>query len=303
MFWESLRLIKNQVGRGFLWENRVSILHFIFGNLLSAFSIFYAKSSSMWTSAVFVLLVAGLLVANEFHSFRKRGLAVRFGIFSLCLASYLNYVIPIYRGRIGLWPFMEALMASLLILCLFAWGLIILGGQIQKVTRIAIYPAVAVHCLLAALYVLEAIPPVPLSIKQIGIYHDIKKVDGKYELSYSRDFWRFWESGAQTFRARKGDKVVVFARIFSPPNFVDDIILHWAYYDPRKGWKNSDSVPMKAVGGRTLGYRGYSIKTNFFPSDWRVSVETSDNREIGRIYFTVAEDTSTDEREMRIEAY
>jgi hypothetical protein len=305
MFWEGLRWIKNRSHRegSFLWVNHVSVLHFIFGNLLSAFSIFYAKSSSMWTSAAFVLLVSGLLIANEFRAFRKRGIVLRFGIYSLCLASYLNYVIPIFRGRIGLWPFLEALAISLLIVSILGMILIFIDGHFRKVAKIVIYPAMVVHGMLAALYVMEAIPPVPLSIKQIGIYNDIRKIDGKYELSYSREFWRFWESGAQTFMARKGDKLVVFVRIFSPPNFVDNISIHWAYYDPRRGWQNSDVVPMKAIGGRDLGFRGFSVKENFFSGDWRVSVETSDSREIGRIYFTVADDTNTADRTITVERY
>jgi hypothetical protein len=41
------------------------------------------------------------------------------------------------------------------------------------------------------------------------------------------------------------------------------------------------------VGGREEGFRGYGVKTNYQPGDWKVQVETADGREIGRIYFDV----------------
>jgi hypothetical protein len=304
VYWEALRYIQNRLGKGgFLWENHTTVLHFAFGSLLSGFSVFYAKSASFWTSAAYMILISGLLIANEFTWFRKRGLVLRFALFSICISSYLNYVIPIFFGKIGVVPFALAEIATLSVVgCL---GAILVGRTKQTpiVWKMAFLPASAVQVIVTILYLVNAIPPVPISLKHFGIYHDIHKSEAGYVLSYSRDPWHFWESGAQTFLSRPGDKIVAFAQIFSPPNFSDRIRFRWDYFDPNTGWHTSDIVPMQQFGGRERGFRGYSIKLNFFPGDWRVLVETSDDREIGRVHFTVVEDLATNEREMITETY
>ena len=44
---------------------------------------------------------------------------------------------------------------------------------------------------------------------------------------------------------------------------------------------------MNITGGRKEGYRGFAMKQNYQPGEWRISIETTDGREIGRIYFEV----------------
>jgi hypothetical protein len=48
-----------------------------------------------------------------------------------------------------------------------------------------------------------------------------------------------------------------------------------------------DSIPIRILGGRQEGFRGYGMKSNYQPGKWKVHVETTDGREIGRIYFTL----------------
>jgi hypothetical protein len=46
-----------------------------------------------------------------------------------------------------------------------------------------------------------------------------------------------------------------------------------------------DSIPIKIVGGRAEGFRGYGFKSKYQPGAWKVQIETNDGREIGRVYF------------------
>jgi hypothetical protein len=54
-----------------------------------------------------------------------------------------------------------------------------------------------------------------------------------------------------------------------------------------RGWVAQDSIPIKITGGRAEGFRGYGIKSKYQPGEWKVQIETTDEREIGRIYFTL----------------
>jgi len=78
----------------------------------------------------------------------------------------------------------------------------------------------------------------------------------------------------------------VFFRIFSPTRFSDQVLMRW-YHKEAHGWALQDSIPINIVGGRDEGFRGYGFKTRFQPGEWKVQVETTDEREIGRIYFEV----------------
>src|SRR3989344_9029418 len=53
------------------WNYRQPILHFFLGSLLSVYSLFFLKSASIFSSIIFVLLLIGLMVANELKSVQK----------------------------------------------------------------------------------------------------------------------------------------------------------------------------------------------------------------------------------------
>lgn len=272
-----------------LWSYRELIMHFLFGSLLSVYTLFYFKSASFVSSFFFLFILVGLMIANELPKFQRLGPLMRFALFSLCLVSYFGYVIPIIYGSVGVIPFVLAVLASSAVLGLFYYFL--KRSLSRSPQPLAFRWAFGVQVAFLILYFFQLIPPVPLSAQYMGIYHKIEKIEGDYHLFYDRPFWKFWQNGAQTFLARPGDRIYVFARIFSPTRFRDKISVRWLFKDPRQGWVSSDAIPMKISGGRDEGFRGYTFKQNYTPGDWRVQLETSDGREISRISFTVVPDT------------
>jgi hypothetical protein len=126
---------------------------------------------------------------------------------------------------------------------------------------------------------------VPLSIPFIGVYHSVERTGEGYRLGHERPSWRWWHNGDQRFVAQPGDKVYVFFRVFSPTRFSDEVLMRWYRKDPARGWTLQDSIPIKILGGREEGFRGYGVKASYQPGDWKVQIETNDGREIGRIYF------------------
>ena len=281
------------------WKYREAVLHFLLGTLLNSYTIFYFKSASALSSFIFIAVLIGLLSINEFVHVGKSQLKVHMAFWSLCLVSYFVSLAPILMGFIGFLPFLSAVAASMAVLWLFCR---IVRRRLHErpalIRTHVIFPYASIQAIFVLLYFFHAIPPVPLSVSYMGIYHDIQKSGGGYQLSYTRPWWKFWQNGDQTFLARPGDSIFCFAQIFSPTSFKDQLQIRWLYRDSH-GWHSSDAIPMAVVGGREEGYRAITKKGNYQPGHWRVQVETKDSQEIGRIGFTIEEDPSTDARVMK----
>ncbi|MCB0378983.1 MAG: DUF2914 domain-containing protein, partial [Bdellovibrionales bacterium] len=285
-----------------LWKYHVELLHFLFGSLLSLYTIFYFKSSSLMSSFIFMFLLASLLVINEWPRFQKLGHSIRFAILALCITSYLIYLAPVATGSIGVGIFLLALAVSIAIYLLLFQAILRVHPNPEGIFVKILLPGLLVNLVLAGLYFTKILPPVPLSLKHIGIYHNITKQNGHFVLSYERDWWRFWQSGAQTFIRREGDQIHCFVSIFSPTAFREQVKLIWLRKG-NEGWQKWDSISLPIVGGRDEGYRGYAQKSNFETGSWQVRVVTSDDRELGRIYFDVVDAESSRQRKWRQDTF
>lgn len=284
------------------WKYREPLLHFMLGTLLNSYTIFYFKSASSLTSFIFIALLIGLLIVNEFKRFGESQTKVHVAFWSLSLTSYLISLVPILVGFIGTIPFLLAIAASILIF-VGACRLLLKKFQVSRelLKSHLVVPFAAIQVIFTVFYVAKVIPPVPLSVQYMGIYHDIKKEHGEYQLIFTRSRWKFWQHGDQTFSARPGDSIYCFARIFSPSRFKDKLQIRWLYHDERHGWMPADAIPLQIEGGREEGYRSVTQKKNYQPGEWKVQVETMDNREVGHIRFAVEADTDATPRDLKTE--
>jgi hypothetical protein len=275
-----------------VWQFSQPLLHFMLGTLLNAYALFYFKSSSGLSAALFLAVISALLVANELPQFRRFGPVVLFGLYSFCLTSYFAYLYPVLLGRLRPWMFLLAVATAVLPLFVLAWGHHRFTRDARRVFREALLPSLGVQTLLVLLFLGHLVPPVPLSLLDIGIYHGVVRNPSQatYTLSHHpTPWWRFWAKDEQDFLARPGDRIFCFVHIFAPRNFHDEVRLRWAHHETT-GWAASDAVPLQVTGGKQEGYAGYAYKQNWHPGDWKVSVETRDGREIGRRRFTVGTD-------------
>ena len=282
------------------WLNGVSgpLVHFMLGTLLNAYALFYFKSASGWSAAFFVVVIAALLLVNELPQFRRLGPVVLYALYSFCLTSYLAYLYPVLLGRMRSWMFLLAVATALIPLLLLSRLHFRVTADRRRVLRQALVPSFGAQAVLVGLFLLGLLPPVPLSLMEIGIYHDVTRdPSGSYLLSReSPPWWRPWTRDDTSFRARAGDRVFCFFRVFAPARFEDQVRVRWSYRPPGGGWQPSDAVPIVVRGGRERGYAGYAYKQNWRQGEWRVAVETGDGRDIGRHTFSVREDSdpSTD---------
>ncbi len=263
---------------------QTAAVHFLLGSLLSLYTLFFFKSSSLLVSFAFLLFLVGLLLANESQRLKALGPAFKFALLSLCLLSFAAALVPIAAGSLGLGIFLLSMLAGCLPLAgAAAWIGRYRPAHFARARREMLVPLGAVLVAFLAAYLFRVIPPVPLSIPFIGVYHGVERTEQGYLLTHERPWWRVWHHGDQWFAAQPGDRVFVYFRIFSPARFSDEVRMRW--YRKARRWELQDTIPIRIVGGREAGFRGYGFKTHYQPGEWKVQVETTDGREIGRVYF------------------
>jgi DUF2914 family protein len=268
------------------YRYRTAAVHFVLGALLNLYTLFFFKSSSLVVSFAFLGVLVGLVLANESSRFKSLGLHLKFALLSLCLLSFFAALVPVVVGSIGLAVFLLAVVVGCLpLIAAAAWIRSATPDLFPRARRQMLLPLGCVLLVFLVFYLFRLIPPVPLSIPFIGVYHAVEKTDVGYTLTHERSVWRVWQNGDQNFLAQPGDKVYVFFRLFSPTGFADQVVMRWYLKDSRRGWTLQDSIPIKILGGREEGFRGYGVKANYQPGAWKVQVETRDGREIGRVYF------------------
>lgn len=269
-------------------EYRGAAVHFLLGALLNLYAIFFFKSSSLAVSFAFLGFLVALLLANESRRFKALGLHFKFALLALCFLAFFATLLPVLAGSIGLGMFLASMAAGSVPLAAAAWW--IGRGSPERsaaARRQILVPLGAVVLGFLGFYLFRLIPPVPLSIPFIGVYHAVERTPEGFRLTHERDWWRFWHNGDQLFRAQPDDRVYVFFRIVSPARFADQVQMRWYWRAGGGigGWALQDTIPINIVGGREQGFRGYGFKANHQPGAWKVEVQTTDGREIGRIYF------------------
>ncbi len=297
------RLHKWRPQRGLIfkiWSFRSFIMHFLMGSLLSIYSLFYIKSSSLLNSLIFLTVMIALLVANELPLFKKAKVSFKFALYTICLFSFVSILYPLLLGFVGWTPFGLAMVTTML---LFLAQVKLLRRQLQDETlilKVVTAPGISVVMVFTFFYFLGWIPPVPISATEQGIYYNVERQQEKYLLTTQRPWWQFWSAGDQDFKARPGDKIFYYVQIYSPARFSDQVFVKWSFKDPSHGWQKTDRIPLQITGGRKEGFRASTYKTNYQPGKYRVQIETSMGHEIARLTFTVQTDNSIEPRDFKV---
>lgn len=266
-----------------------------FGALFSALTIFYIKSASLTTTLVFVGILAGLLIGNEFFKNKYQKFVFQFSILFVALTAFFALYIPVLVGAVGAWVFILANVVAALTIFILVGLLKFLVpnrvGDSEKNLRISV---ISIFVLFQILYFSNIIPPVPLALKDKGVYLDVyRSGDSYFGLSEKKTFFENIFSG-NTVHFREGDSISVYSSVFAPSGISTDITHAWEYFDTRTNtWVSLGKIPFSISGGRGDGFRGYTEKTSVFEGKWRVFVLTKRNQVLGRIYFTLEKTEET----------
>jgi len=267
------------------------ILQFCFGSLCSAYIILYTRSASLISDWPFLVFLVFLVVSNELFRHRYLSITLPCSIFFTALFSYSIFSLPILTRSIGDIIFILSGIASLAVFLIFALLLSRVAPERLKASKISLFASVAgIYILFNLAYFGGFIPPVPIALKEIGVYHTVVKTNsGNYELSFEPSKWyKFFGGTAPIFHKSAGEQVYVWSAIFAPTALALPIFHRWQYFNEiDKAWVTTDLLQFSIIGGRDQGFRGYSAKTNVFPAKWRVDVETLRKDLIGRIEFSI----------------
>ena len=263
------------------------VLQIAFGSLLSMALLFYWFSGSLSASWPMFAILIGLIFFNE--TFRRAYLKpwVQITLFSFVLSAYISILLPYLLHSLEPWVVLVGGVASLLLSLSLVWVLLRFTPTLRSQGWRMSVSVLLVFCVLSTLYLTNLIPPIPLSLRAAGVYHDVHRAGNEYVLTgESETFWQRLLPG-QTLHLDTLGRVYVYTSIYSPTD-IDTTIYHkWEFYDDNhKTWTTTDRLSFPIAGGRLDGYRGYTFKTNPKAGEWRVSIETARGQVLGRVRFT-----------------
>jgi Protein of unknown function (DUF2914) len=279
----------------------VNLMQFFFGGLLSVYLVFYFRSGTIWTSWPFLLMLALAFIANESLKRRYARLSFQMALLFLALYSFAIYLMPILLHRISSRVFLisggvsvAAIVIVLLILAVFSRHRF--AGRKGWATLGSI---AGILVIVNGLYFLNLIPPLPLSLKEAGIYHSLSvKGPGDYTVT-SENRTKHGIASIEliprffihrpTVHIKSGDSLTFYTAVFSPTALSTKIVHEWQFYDRSRGeWITRAVVSLSVAGGRGEGYRTFSHLSSINAGLWRVDVETPGGQAVGRFNFRVA---------------
>ena len=262
---------------------KLVLVQFAFGNLLSGLFVLYSTSGTLVGSWPFLLLIFALLIGNEFLKERYALLRFQISVFYLALFTYFALVFPIIFGKIGADIFLVSGFASITLIIALLYVLKLKSPK----GRTEMYGIViGIFTLMNVLYFLNVVPPVPLAMRDIGIFHSVERTENGYLVT---DEYRKWYEIARAvrpvFQFTEGEKAYCFSAVFAPAKLNTPIYHNWEYYDEEdRAWKSTGLTSYTISGGRDQGFRGFTVKT-VEKGLWRCSVETERGALIGRATF------------------
>ncbi len=263
-------------------------LQLSFGALLSSSLLFYWFSGSLSVSWPLFVVITGIMISSElFRKFYMRP-AVQLSLYNFVILSYLAVLFPFILKSLSGWIFILSGAISTLVVMGLVLGLSYFSATIKRQQPSLILASFAVLVVMNAGYFLNLIPPLPLSIREAGMYYDIVRQPGSYELVGPEESW--WQAlvPGQNIQLDTGDSLYAYTAIFAPAEVLTTIYHTWEYRDPLTDrWIEKSRLSFTARGGRGDGFRGYTLKFALAPGKWRVTVQNVRGQVLGRLPFTI----------------
>lgn len=273
------------------WRKTLAVLfplgvQYALGGLLSGFVVFYASHSVIAVSWPFLAILALVYIGNEYYRKQREHLIFQTVLFYFALYAYAIFALPLLVGSIGPWVFLGSTVAAVAIFALFLWLLYrVNSARTKENIRPSAKVAGAITAVVMLAYFTGVIPPLPLAVADAGVYHSVARSgDGYILLREPARPW--WDIRPQTAHVAPGGDLYAYSAVVAPASFGSTVAHRWER-NVNGNWVTENKVSFPISGGRQGGYRGYSLKSDPVPGDWRVSIETENGQVIGRFGFKV----------------
>src|SRR3989344_5143298 len=235
------------------------------GNLASGLLVLYSQRATLVGSWLFLLVLGGFVLGNEFARERYARLRSHLIAYYIVLLAYLGLVVPLIVGMIGGWIFFLSMCAGLVIMFLYVTALYkIAPARVKSDWRITAIGVIGVFVIFNTLYFFNFIPPVPLALKDIGVYQQVSRVDGVGNSIYrvSGEPAPSWHDlraklNPQVHTVLPGVLYCVSA-VFTPNNLSIPIYHRWEEL-VEGSWLTRSRISFPIYGGRDGGFRGYTM--------------------------------------------
>ena len=280
--------IKNREWSSSWIERLTCVVQFCFGNLYSALVICYFKSSGSIASFAIVLILAALLVGNEFLKEKYENFGICLAFLCLLGTMFFNFLIPhLVHGMGPFWFFLSTLLSA--VVCYLLWTKSSRGYSRQKQFLVA---PIVICLVLFIAYLANWIAPVPLVLKQQIVCKNFNRETYSCDVD-KLDFWQRVGFKGETIHKDEGDEVYFMSSVYAPAELKAPIEFRWYYKEPSTNkFKLTDKITssrMVVRGGREAGYRSYSKKKNIPPGTYKVETAYKDGAVIGAKSFKVLE--------------
>lgn len=264
------------------------LLQFFFGALLGGSFIFYWFSGAFSVSWPFILLLVILMVSNDLFRDYLTEPRIQIGAYFFVGFSLFSVILPFLFNSLSPLLFVAAGLVSASIVIVYTLLLQRISASVREQNQ-SIWAAIAaILVVMNVFYFTNVTPPIPLSIREAGVYHKVERINSDYVLHGEKETFLEELIPGQTIHIQPGQQAYVFTAIFAPAEFKAPIVYRWQYYNEnQKDWVDRGTFSHDIVGGRNAGYRGYTWVTDPASGQWRVSVETPRGRVLGVVTFTV----------------
>ena len=269
-----------------VWRQRFSwAVQFCFGSLFSALVVCYFKSSGSLASFILVILLAILLVGNEFLQKKYESFGVSLAFLSLLGTMFMNFTLPHLVHRIGfIWFFLSTLLS--LGVCVLLW-------KISRRSKKVLIAPIGISVCLVAAYLMNWVPPVPLVLKHQLVCQNFDKTDYSCDVDAPSLLQKIGLK-IPTVHRIPGEDVYVLASVYAPAELKAEIEYRWHYMNPTtEKYSLTDKISsgrMVINGGREDGFRSFSRKKNIPAGKYRVEVAFKDGAVIGSQSFEVIDE-------------
>jgi hypothetical protein len=265
---------------------------FLLGAGLSFVFVYAVRSAAFAVSWPLFLILIVCMIANEYISTHNYRFTVDIAMYFIAITFYSVFNVPILFGKVSDFVFIVSVVLAGAVSFFFMYLIRNRSEIVEYESGKGFALALGIPMFVAMLYVLNIIPAVPLSLEHSGIYHTIvKNADGSYTGTKEEETGFLSSLKTDTYRIQGTEGVIYFFSSVTAPASVSAPLSHvWEYYDAdTQKWVESTTIAFDLAGGRSSGYRAYSVKEHITPGLWRVTVKADENRIVGRMRFNVIE--------------